>query len=170
MKLQTKLASVVLGGALSVAVLAIPTRPAQACGDAEAGGSCGEAAANTANEARWMLNRVVAAVQADEPKALSMFSHSQAGFRTSDSYVFCIGPDGRMSAHPDPKLRGRNARALRDPDGKPFAAEMLDTAKKGTIAEVQYLYPKPGSNVPVPKTSFVTRVKDQVCGVGYYDG
>ncbi len=46
---------------------------------------------------------------------------------------------------------------------------MLDVAKEGAISEVHYLFPRPGSTTPVPKTSFVTRVKDQVCGVGYYE-
>jgi hypothetical protein len=31
-----------------------------------------------------------------------------------------------------------------------------------------YNFPKPGSNDPVPKESFVTQVGDQGCGVGYY--
>lgn len=164
---KLRLVTLVLGGALCVAVLAVPARPAFACGWESQTSCAGES--GTADEARWMLKHVVAAVQADEPKALDQFTHGQGGFRTQDIYVFCIGPDGHMSAHPDPKLMGQDARALRDPNGKAFAAEMLDVAKEGSILEVSYLYPRPGSNVPVSKTSYVTRVKDQVCGVGYYE-
>jgi hypothetical protein len=161
-------AALALGGVLCATALTASTRPAQACGYAEAGG-CGDAATDAANEARWMLKRVVAAVQANEPKALDAFTHGTGGFRTQDTYVFCIGPDGRIDAHPDPKLMGKDARSLRDPSGKPFGADMLDKAKPGQVATVSYLFPQPNSDVPVPKTSFVTRVKDQVCGVGYYD-
>ena len=153
---------------VGLSALVLPGRPALACGWVEAPSSCaGDTGA--ADEARWMLKRVVSAVEADEPKALDAFSHGTGGFRTQGTYVFCISAaDGRMSAHPDSKLVGQDARALRDPNGKAFAAEMLDAAKPGQVAEVSYLYPRPGSTVPVRKTSFVTKVRDQVCGVGYY--
>jgi hypothetical protein len=37
------------------------------------------------------------------------------------------------------------------------------------ITEVSYMFPKPGTTAPaVPKVSFVTRVGDLGCGVGYY--
>lgn len=162
------LASLVLGIAVLAASLAVP--PALACDDAvSTTSSCG-GVSGTADDALWMLRRVVAAVQADETRALRAFSRGEDGFRTLDLYVFCIGAaDGRMSAHPEPMLLGQDARQLRDPDGKAFAAEMLDVAKEGSVSEVHYLYPRPGSTVPVPKTSFATRVKDQVCGVGYYE-
>ena len=52
--------------------------------------------------------------------------------------------------------------------GEAFAA-MLDAAKQGQVAEVDDLYPRPGSTVPMLKASFVTRVRDQVCGVGAYN-
>ena len=159
------LASLLLRGILCLAPPAASAGPALACAEMES--SC-NGQKGTADDALWMLRRVVAAVQADEPKALREFSDGANGFRTLDLYVFCIGPDGRMSAHPEPMLMGQDARQLRDPTGKAFAAEMLDVAKEGSFTEVHYLFPRPGSTTSVPKTSFVTRVKDQVCGVGYY--
>ena len=32
------------------------------------------------------------------------------------------------------------------------------------------LWPRPGSDKPLEKTTFYTKVGDQVCGVGYYKG
>jgi len=155
-------------GALALAAVAAPTRPARACGW-ESATSC-SGATGAADEARWMLKRVVAAVQADEPSALRAFSRGEGGFRTQDTYVFCINAaDGRMSAYPDPKLIGQDARALRDTAGRAFAAEMLDVAREDTLTELSYSFPRPDSTVPAPRTAFVTRVKDQVCGAGYYD-
>ena len=146
---------------------ALSPTPAAACGDAEAPVSCD---AENAGVARWMLKRAVEAVKADQPGALKKFSRGEGGFRTADIYVFCIGAkDGKMTAHPDPKLMGQDARALVDPKGKHFAAEMLDNAQPDKVLEVSYLFPRPGGEVPVPKTSYVTRAGDQVCGVGYYD-
>jgi len=34
--------------------------------------------------------------------------------------------------------------------------------------EVAYMWPRPGSTEPVQKVTFVTKVGDQVCAVGYY--
>ncbi|MBV8402499.1 MAG: cache domain-containing protein [Acetobacteraceae bacterium] len=116
-----------------------------------------------------MLNRAVREVKADQSKALREFAKGENGFRTMDLYVFCIGPDNKIDAHPNSSLMGQDAHDLRDQNGKPFGAEMLDSAREGSISEIRYLFPKLGSSVPQPKTSFVTRVADQVCGVGYYD-
>jgi signal transduction histidine kinase len=162
------LASFVLGGPLTAAAVAVPARPAPGCANAELA-LCAASSNGSADDALWMLRRVVAAVRANKAEALREFSGGANGFRTLDLYVFCIGPDGRMSAHPDPTLLGQDARQLRDPTGHAFAAEMLDVAREGAIAEVHYLYPRPGSTVPEPKISFVTRTMDQVCGVGYYE-
>ena len=165
--MATRAWAMMLGGLLCATAATLPARPAAACGGwAEWGGSCG---GSDASEARWMLDRVAKALKANEAGALQDFTRGANGFRTQDLYVFCIGPDGRMSAHPDPELMGKDARALRDPTGKAFAAEMLDVAKEGALAEVSYLFPRPGSSKPVPKTSFVTRIGDQVCGAGYYE-
>ena len=70
-------------------------------------------------------------------------------------------------SHPDPALRGQDARALRDPDGKAFGADMLNgaTGRRGDGSRLPVS--AQGTTIPVPKTSFVTRVKDMVCGVGY---
>jgi hypothetical protein len=57
---------------------------------------------------------------------------------------------------------------LKDSAGKPFGAEIRRVAKTGEIAEVSYMYKRPGSNTQEPKVSLVTKADDQVCAVGYY--
>jgi hypothetical protein len=117
--------------AAAVSAMSLPAAPpALACGDSEAGG-CGENGA--ADDARWLLKRAVAAVKANEAKALTEFSKGEDGFRTQDLYVFCIGTDGKMTAHPDAGLLGKDAREFQDPTGKRFGAEILDVAKEGSI-------------------------------------
>jgi hypothetical protein len=46
---------------------------------------------------------------------------------------------------------------------------MFGAAQKpeGTISEVSYVFARPGDPKPVPKVSFITRVGDLYCGVGY---
>lgn len=141
---------------------------ARACGFGEAPTACDEGSAEA--EARWMLRRVVAALERDKPGALRQFARGEGGFRTADTYVFCIGPDGVMTAHPSAILQGQDVRELHDETGNYFVRTMMEQARPGEVKQISYLFPRPGSTRATPKTSFYTRASDQVCGVGIYDG
>jgi len=126
----------------------------------------------TAAEAKAMLERAVAALKAGETTALAEFNDkTNKQFHDRDLYVFCTNmADGKFTAHPNPALMGTDARALKLKDD-PFGQRVYDAIKNsapGSIVAVQYSYPRPGTTEPVPKESFVTRVGDQGCGVGYY--
>ena len=56
----------------------------------------------TAEEAKAMLERAVAAVKEDKAKALDMFNKGEGGFKDRDLYVWCANAsDGIVTAHPD---------------------------------------------------------------------
>jgi len=120
----------------------------------------------TAEEAKAMLERAAAALKANQAKALAEFTKGEGGFKDRDLYPFCGGPDGTFTAHPT--LVGKSLKDLKDKAGKPLGQEIYATAKPGTISEVTYMWPRPGTTEPVQKVSFVTKVGDQVCAVGYY--
>jgi signal transduction histidine kinase len=120
----------------------------------------------TAAEAKAMLEKAVKAVKADKAKALAMFAKGEGGFKDRDLYPFCGGPDGNFTAHPS--LVGKSLKDLKDKAGKGLGAEMYKVAQEGKISEVSYMWPRPGGTDPVQKVSFVTKVGDQVCAVGYY--
>ena len=146
-------------GAVSAAALML-----SAAAFAEQGG--------TAQEARAMLDKAVAAVKADEAVALAMFNKGEGGFLDRDLYPFCfrIG-DAKQVAGPKAVLAGTDLRTLKDATGKIYGPELIAAAQKpeGQITEVSYSFPRPGTTAPaVPKVSFVTKVSDLVCGVGYY--
>jgi signal transduction histidine kinase len=122
----------------------------------------------SAADAKAMLERAVAAVKTNESAALAAFSHGDAGFKDRDLYVFCARTDGKVDAHIDPTQLGRNIKDQYDVDGVAFGQEMMAIATAGEIKAVSYMWPEPGSHVPMQKVSFVTRVADQMCGVGYY--
>ena len=128
----------------------------------------------TAEEAKAMLMKAVAAVKADKAKAIDMFNKGEGGFLERDLYVFCFNiGDAKNVAIGNPnakQLLGQDARATKDATGKAFGIELYAAAaKEGQITEVTYMFPKPGPDkTPVPKVSFVTRVDDLGCGVGYY--
>lgn len=132
-------------------------------------GSIGSAMAaeyGTPAEAKALLEKAVMAVKADKAKALVMFTKGEGGFKDRDLYPYCGGPDGYFTAHPT--LLGKSLKDLRDKYGKPLGEEVYAAAREGSIAEVSYMWPRPGQTDPVAKVAFVTRVDDQVCAVGYY--
>ena len=71
-----------------------------------------------------------------------------------------------MTAHP--YFRGAHLQDVKGDKGYPFGQEMMQNAAEGTIREVTYWWPHPGSEAPLEKTTFYTKVKDQICSVGYY--
>jgi len=113
-----------------------------------------------------MLDKAVKALKTDKASALQAFTKGEQGFKDRDLYPFCGGPDGNFTAHP--ALVGKSLKDLKDKAGKPLGEEIYKTAKEGKVDQVSYVWPRPGTTEPVPKVSFVTRVGDQVCAVGYY--
>ena len=117
-------------------------------------------------EAKAMLEKAAAAVAADKDAALGQFASGEGGFKDRDLYPFCGGPDGNFTAHPS--LTGKSLKGLVDKAGEPVGEKIYAAAKEGEIGEVAYMWPRPGSTDPVQKVSYVTRIGDQVCAVGYY--
>jgi hypothetical protein len=129
----------------------------------------------TAEEAKAMLGKTVAALKADKHKTIEMINKGEGGFLDRDLYPFCSSlTDGKVVAigNPDEKqLIGVETRTLNDPTGTKFGLDLYEAYLKpeGQITEVNYMFARPGSDKrPAPKVSFVTRVGDLGCGVGYY--
>lgn len=123
----------------------------------------------TAAQARAMLERAVTALRADPAGAIARFNRADGGFRDRDLYVACFETGtGIVRAHVDPKQLGVDIRTVKQPDGHAFGELLFNAARPGTIATVDYNYPKPGSAVPAAKQSYVTRVGNTACLVGYY--
>ena len=130
----------------------------------------------TADEAKAMLIKAIAAVKADKAKALDMFDKGEGGFRDRDLYVFCMNAsDGTIVANGDPNLKealGVDIRTAQNSTGKAFGSEIYAAMQKleGQITEVSYMMPRPGADdTPVVKVSLVARADNDLgCGVGYY--
>jgi hypothetical protein len=152
----------------------LKTIGALSCAIALAGAVLAQAQYGTAAEAKAMLEKAVAAVKADKAKALDMFNKGEGGFLDRDLYPFCSNiSDGKVVAVGNPnakQLISTDGRTLKDATGKAFGQEMFEAAQKpeGTITEVSYTFARPNDPKPVPKVSYITRVGDLYCGVGYY--
>jgi hypothetical protein len=150
--------------ALSAAVIALsPAAFAQQTG-------------GTADEAKAMLMKAIAAVKADKAKALAMFNRGEGEFRDRDLYVFCMNvSNGTLVATGNPNLKqalGIDIRTAQNSTGERFGAEIYAAIQKpeGHITEVSYIGPNPGADdTLVAKVSLVARADNDLgCGVGYY--
>ena len=122
----------------------------------------------TAEEAKAMLEKAVAAVKQDKAKALDMFQKGEGGFKDRDLYVFCANAsDGIITAHPYGEW-GKELRNIEGMHGARLGETIMQNATEGTIKETTYWWPRPGTDKPLEKTSFYTKAGDQICGVGYY--
>ena len=132
-------------------------------------------AQGTAAEAKAMLAKTVAALKADKAKTIDLINKGEGGFLDRDLYPFCFNVSDGISvaaASPNSKqVLGKDVRTIKDPTGKVLGPELYAAAQKpeGQITEVSYMWPRTGADkTPVPKVSFVTKVGDLGCGVGYY--
>jgi hypothetical protein len=143
-------------GPAAVLVLFLPTS-----------GPAAQAQFGTEAEARAMLSKAVAAVKENKEKALETFNKGEGGFKDRDLYVFCANAsDGTLTAHPH--LKGEHLQDIVGKKGFPLGKVIMETATEGKIDQVTYWWPRPGSDKPLEKHSFYTKVADQTCGVGYY--
>ncbi|MBL8716340.1 MAG: methyl-accepting chemotaxis protein [Myxococcales bacterium] len=61
-----------------------------------------------------------------------------------------------MVMHPfKPELDGKDLSGFKDPDGKRLFVAFVDTVKQSNAGFVNYLWPRPGADKPVPKVSYV---------------
>jgi Cache domain len=121
-------------------------------------------AAGTADGAKALLAKAVAALKADKG-ALAKFDDPKGGFIDDDLYVFCF--DRKTGIAENGSLKGKDMRTIKDSSGKAFGQAMFD-AKEGETTTVEYMFPKPGKTDPSAKVSLIQVVGDLDCGVGYY--
>jgi hypothetical protein len=131
--------------------------------------AAGAQQSGTADEAKALLVRAAAAVQADKAGALAKFNDPRGGFKDRDLYVFCFDRNAGTVLAGQPTTRGKDVRTYVDSNGKLFGQEMFANVKNGDIIIVDYTFPKPNSIAPVAKQSFVEGLGDIACGVGYYN-
>jgi hypothetical protein len=126
----------------------------------------------TAQDARAMLDRAVAALKSNETAALSAFNDPNTKeFHDRDINVFCFRlSDGTITAYSSPGLLGIDIRTLAlkdDPIGK-RTYDTVATAPEGSVVTMDYNFPKPGTSGPAAKQSIEARVGNEGCAVGYF--
>src|SRR5215472_267161 len=114
----------------------------------------------TADEAKALLARAAAAVKADKTSALARFDDPRGGFKDRDLYVFCFDRRYGTILAGQPRTKGKDIRTFKDPSGRAFGQQMFANVNDAGFIIVDYRFPKPNSDVPVDKESFVEGLGD----------
>jgi hypothetical protein len=123
----------------------------------------------TAEQAKGMLDRAVAALKSDKVKALREFSDADnKEFHDRDLYVSCFNiADGIFTAAPSAMV-GMDIRSFNvgdDPIGQK-AFDAIQGTPEGNVVTMDFNFPKAGK--PAVKQSLETRIGDQGCAVSFY--
>jgi Single Cache domain 2 len=90
-------------------------------------------------------------VKEDKAKALDMFNKGEGGFKDRDLYVFCANTsDGILTAHP--YLKGEQLQDIKGKKGYPLGKEIMQNATEGTIKQLTYWWPRPGTEKPLRRS------------------
>ena len=81
--------------------------------------------------------------------AMPKLQDPKGPFVWKDSYVFVQDLQGKMLAHPNPKLVGKSFNGMKDVNGKMFNSEMTEIAKNAGEGWVSYMWPKPNEHNPI---------------------
>ncbi len=131
-------------------------------------GSLVEAAMSVIAEHQTKVELGELSVEDAKEKAAALIK----ALRYDDGNYFWINDlNARIVMHPiKPQLDGKDLSNFKDPGGKRIFAEFAAVAKRDGEGIVPYLWPKPGSEKPVKKISFVKGFKPWgwVVGTGLY--
>lgn len=124
----------------------------------------------TKDEAVAMTKKAVAHFKAEgKDKALADFSRKGSAFVDRDLYVFALDMNGKNIAHAtNERMIGRDLMQLKDADGKSYVIEIIEKAKIGKPAWIDYKWPNPLTKEIEAKSSYCEPVDGGVICVGAY--
>ncbi|PYQ50656.1 MAG: hypothetical protein DMF59_10275 [Acidobacteria bacterium] len=116
----------------------------------------------------------------DAAKVVAKSGPSCDTFKSSDwmkgdYYVFVDSPDNNtILCHPNASMIGKNNADIVDANGKKVGMDLMEASKKKGGGWTNYVWPRPGTDKPVPKSTFSMRVKGPdgkwyVVGAGGYE-
>lgn len=99
--------------------------------------------------------------------AVAEFNNPSGQFKKGDLYVFAQDFNGLMLANGgNPKLTGQNHLELKDPTGKLFVKEMIESAKSKGSGWVNYSWTNPATKKVQPKKTWIQSVEGTDIYVG----
>ena len=128
-----------------------------------------------AKELKALVDKGATLVESKGKDAFSEFRKKGSAWFKGDRYLFVDDFNGTVLVNPpDPKIEGENIMKMKDADGKLIIQSFIDALKTQDSAWVEYMWPKPGSNRPAKKISYIRKVKMSaggtvIVGAGIYE-
>jgi signal transduction histidine kinase len=124
----------------------------------------------SADEAVAMVRKAVAYIKANgKEKAIAEVNARKEKFIDRDLYITIGDANGVILASGgNPKLVGKSLKEIKDPDGKTFVMEMLNSKKQS--GWVDFKWPNPVSQKIESKSMYFEKVDDLVVNCGVYKG
>ena len=126
-----------------------------------------------AKQVEVLVNRAAALVAAKGRAALDEFRQRGSEWFNGDIYVFVDDLKGNVILNPaSPRFEGTNVLDLKDKNGKYLQKALIEVAETQGAGWVDYMWPKPGTDTPVKKWSYLKRIDldgtPALLGVGIY--
>jgi len=121
-------------------------------------------------EAKALLDKAIAHVNdIGTDKAFADFSRADGGYVDRDLYVYCFDMEGKALAHGgNPALIGKNLMEMKDPDGVQPVKESIRILGATNAGTLDFKWPNPISKKIEAKSAYISKAKNDWCGVGYY--
>jgi cytochrome c len=123
----------------------------------------------TPDEAKALVEKAAAHLTAiGAEKAFADFGNPAAGYIDRDLFVFVYSLDGKIVCGSNvPGLLGRDAKALKDIDGKEFGKAIIAAALGGG-GWTEYRMSNPATKKAEPKKTYSVKVGDYIVAAGAY--
>ena len=124
----------------------------------------------TAAEAEAMVKKAIQYIQANgREKGFAEISNPKGRFVDRDLYVTVYDMNGVCLAHGfNQKMIGKNMIDLKDPDGKAFVKERIETAKTKSKFWLDYKYVNPMTKQIEHKSQYCEKMGDILVNSGIY--
>jgi methyl-accepting chemotaxis protein len=123
-------------------------------------GFSAEPQSEQAKQIMALVDKAAALIESKGKEAFPEFKKKDNEWYKGDTYIFVLDMHGTMLMHPvKPELEGKNQMDLKDTNGKAFVHEMIEVVKTKDSGWVDYMWPKPGSDRPSKKSSYVKKAK-----------
>jgi cytochrome c len=128
------------------------------------------ASSSTPEDVKLMVHAAINYFQENGAEATISRINGGYSFGPRDLYVFMLNPEGMSVANgADSTNLGRDARSIRDIDGKFYGREILERATSEGVW-VHYKRMNPVTGKVQPKRSFVREIDGYIIGGGLYSG
>ena len=119
------------------------------------------------------VDKAVALVELKGKVAFADFRQKGSEWFSGDTYIFSLDLNGNeLFSAAAPQNEGKNLIDLKDKNGKEFHKAFIAVVQKEGAGWVDYMWPKPGTDKPVQKWSYVKRVDVEgtpaLLGIGVY--